>query len=290
MAAGIIAAMPRDATGTKALASGQHTTSTIVLPEVVPTGRPAVSVLDALPTRVVAPSYSFLRQSVRTLAAAPVAEGGTKPTSVVSVVAVENRLRTVAHISEQINHYLLSDSVNLERFVEDELVFGLRRAVETEVLAGDGTGEHFTGILATSGLVTQAFATNALTSVRKAFTTLDASGYTAGVIVLHASDWEAIELLEVISGATDGRGVPIDPVGRRLWGVPVVLNQGLGAKVGLVIGDGAVTVDHDGVVDTRWSDAVGSDFQTNNVRCRVEGRFGVSVNQPGACVKVATAA
>ena len=122
MAAGIIAAMPRDATGTKALASGQQTTSTIVLPEVVPIGRPAVSVLDVLPTRLVPPSYSFLRQSVRTLLAAPVAEGSTKPTSTISVAAVENRLRTVAHISEQINHYLLTDSVNLERFVVDELV------------------------------------------------------------------------------------------------------------------------------------------------------------------------
>jgi HK97 family phage major capsid protein len=168
----------------------------------------------------------------------------------------------------------------------------LRRAVEAEVLAGDGTCEHFTGVLSTSGIVSQVFVTNALTSVRKALTTLDATGYdtAGGVIVLHASDWENIELLESTSGATDVRGVPVDPVARRLWGIPVVLNQGLGAKTGLVIAGGAVTVDHDGVVDVRWSDAVGTDFTQNMVRCRVEGRFGVSVNQPGACVKVATQA
>jgi HK97 family phage prohead protease/HK97 family phage major capsid protein len=288
LAGRIIAAMPRH--GTKALAAGQQTTSLIMLPEVVPIGRPAVSVLDVLPSRVVPPSYSFLRQSVRTLLAAPVAEGGTKPTSTVSGAEVQNRLRTVAHISEQINHYLLSDNVNLERFVEDELIFGLRRAVEKQVISGDGTGENFTGILNTSGIVTQTFATNALTSVRKALTVLDAAGYQAGVIVLSAGDWETIELLESTSGATDVRGVPIDAVQRRLWGVPVVINQGLGAKVGLVIGDGAAVVDHDGNVDTRWSDAVGTDFQTNNVRCRVEGRFGLSVLQPGAVVKVATQA
>lgn len=109
------------------------------------------------------------------------------------------------------------------------------------------------------------------------------------LIVLSAGDWETIELLESASGATDVRGVPIDAVARRLWGVPVALNQGLGAKVGLVIGKDAVTVDHDGVVDVRWSDAVNDDFTKNFVRCRVEGRFGVSVNQPGAVVKVATA-
>lgn len=290
MAQRVITAMPRDASGTKALAAGQQTTSTILLDGIVETGRPAVSILDVLHSRRVPPSYSFLRQSARTLNAAPVAAGGTKPTSTVSVVAVENRLRVVAHVSEAIDQYLLGDNSNLERFVADELVYGLRLAVEAQVLAGSGSGENMTGILNTSGLVLQAFATNALTTVRKAITTLEANGYTPGVIVLHATDWEAIELLTATSGATDVRGVPIDPIARRLWGVPVVLNQGLGEDVGLVIGDGAVTVDHDGQVDVRWSDAVSDDFAKNQVRCRVEGRFGVSVNQPAAVVKVATAA
>lgn len=284
----IVKAMPRN--GTKALASGVQTTSTIVLPDVVETGRPAVSLLDILPIRIVPPSYSYLRQSARTNNAAPVAAGAVKPTSVVSVVGVENRLRVVAHLSEQIPRYLLSDNADLERFVRDELVWGLQKAIETEVISGDGTGEHFTGILNTSNVVVQAFVTNALTSVRKAMTTLDANGYEVGAVVLSAGDWETIELLEITSGATDVRGVPVDPVSRRLWGVPVVLNQGLGAKTGLVIGKDAVTLDHDGNVDAAWSENVASDFASNFLRCRVEGRFGVSVNQPGAVVKVGTAA
>ena len=49
-------------------------------------------------------------------------------------------------------------------------------------------------------------------------------------------------------------------------------------------------VDHDGAVEVKWSDVVSDDFAHNFIRCRVEGRFGVSVNQPGAVVKVATAA
>ena len=51
-----------------------------------------------------------------------------------------------------------------------------------------------------------------------------------------------------------------------------------------------MTVDHDGQVDIRSSDAVSDDFAQNQVRCRVEGRFGLSVNQPGAIVDDATAA
>jgi HK97 family phage major capsid protein len=88
-----------------------------------------------------------------------------------------------------------------ERFVADELIYGLRRAVEAQVVAGSGSGANMTGILSTSGIVVQAFATNALTTVRKAITTLEANGYTPGVIALHATDWETIELLTVTSGA-----------------------------------------------------------------------------------------
>ncbi len=108
--------------------------------------------------------------------------------------------------------------------------------------------------------------------------------------MLHGGDWETIELLTATISSTDVRGVPVDPVARRLWGYPVVINNTLGAKVGLVIGENAVIVDHDGRIETKWTDAVDDDVLKNQVRCRVEGRFGVSVAQPGAVVKVATAA
>ena len=69
-----------------------------------------------------------------------------------------------------------------------------------------------------------------------------------------------------------------------------MLNNTLGAKVGLVIGEGSVIVDLDGQFETKWTDAINDDVLKNQVRCRVETRAGVSVAQPGAVVKVATAA
>jgi len=48
-AARIVAAPPKDPSGTKALAAGQQVTSTIVLPEVVPAGRPALYALIRKP-------------------------------------------------------------------------------------------------------------------------------------------------------------------------------------------------------------------------------------------------
>ena len=55
---------------------------------------------------------------------------------------------------------------------------------------------------------------------------------------LNAPDWEAIDLLSMTSGAIDVRGAPIDPIARRVWGVPTVLNQGEGDDVGLIIRPG----------------------------------------------------
>ena len=55
---------------------------------------------------------------------------------------------------------------------------------------------------------------------------------------LNAPDWEAIDLLSITSGATDVRGAPIDPIARRVWGVPVVLHSGPGDDVGLIIAAG----------------------------------------------------
>lgn len=276
---------------TKALvASGARTTAVELRSEIAEQGRPPQSILDVLPSRVVSATYSYLRQTVRTNNAAPVATGGTKPTSTYTVESVDGKLVVVAHVSEQIDHYTLSDNSNLEGFVESEMLYGLRTALENQIINGSGTAPNLRGLLNTSGIQSQAFATNALTSIRKAITKLESQGYTPGVLAVSADDWEAIELLTATSGATDVRGVPIDAVTRRLWGVQAVVSTVLPAKTAVLLDGSAVAVDTDGQVDTRWSDAVDDDFERNYVRCRVESRFGLSVFKPNAVVSIATAA
>lgn len=277
--------------GAKALlAAGSRSTGVVMLPEVHEMGRPPVSILDVLPARQVAPNYSFLQQTTRTNNAAPVAEGGTKPTSVYTVTEKPAKLEVIAHVSEQIASYTLADNSNLEQFVNDEMLHGLRVEVEDQVLNGNGTAPALRGILATSGIQTQAFATDILTSIRKGITKIESQGLSADILIISATDWEAVELLAATSGATDVRGVPIDATARKLWGVQAVVSNALPAKTAVLLEQNAVSVDHDGVIDTRWSDAVSDDFLKNYTRCRVEGRFGLSVYRPLGVVSVATAA
>ena len=72
----------------------------------------------------------------------------------------------------------------METFIEGELDYVLRLAVEANVLSD---------INAPAGIQTQTCASSVLTRLRKGLTKLEVSGYTAGSIVLHPSDWESVE-------------------------------------------------------------------------------------------------
>ncbi|WP_231632638.1 HK97 family phage prohead protease [Gordonia sp. HS-NH1] len=279
-------------TGTKALTtSGQVTTDIPVAPTVIPTGRPAVSLLDVIPTvRRTGPQYRYIRQVSRALNAAAVAPGAEKPTSTMGTETVDGNVSVVAHLSEPLDKFVLADAPQLQRFVADELLYGLDVAIQAQALTGSGTGANQTGILNTSGVQVQAFDTSAIVSIRKAMTKAEANGYVPGVAVLRPEDWESIELTATSDDAVAFRGVPIDLLERKLWGLRVVLNTALPAKTGLVLDPAAVSIDNLGGIDIEWSTEAGDLFAHNQVQARVETRIGVSVYAPAAVYKVATAA
>src|SRR6478609_3675921 len=105
------------ADGQKALApSGVTIVGQEFVRDPVALGQVAHSLLDVLPTKQhTSAEYAYLRQSVRTNNAAIVAEGAAKPTSVYSVVRVENSLQVIAHLSEGIPRYWLLDNQALEQ-------------------------------------------------------------------------------------------------------------------------------------------------------------------------------
>jgi hypothetical protein len=79
-------------------------------PDPVALEKPAAGLLDVLPTvGHASPQYAYLRQSTRTNLAAVVADGATKPTSVYSVTRIEQSLSVVAHLSEGVPHYWVSE-------------------------------------------------------------------------------------------------------------------------------------------------------------------------------------
>jgi len=147
------------ADGQKALApSGVTIVGQEFVRDPVALGQVAHSLLDVLPTKQhTSAEYVYLRQSVRTNNAAIVAEGAAKPTSVYSVVRVENSLQVIAHLSEGIPRYWLLDNQALERSRGQRAAVRSGLAVEAKVLAD---------INATSGIQTHSYTTSGLATLR----------------------------------------------------------------------------------------------------------------------------
>lgn len=259
-------------------ASGAAVVAQEFSPNPITLGKPATGLLDVLPSKShTSPQYAYMRQSTRTNNAAVVASGAVKPTSVYSVTRIEQSLSVIAHLSEGIDRYWIEDNSFLQGFISNELQYGLNKAVEAKVLAD---------INGTSGIVTQAYATSVQATLRKAMTALELTGYVAESIVMHPTDFEAIELLLSTTNAVEHMGLPYDPATRRLYGLPIATTIAQAVGTAHVLGRGAVTVDHDSTgVQLIWSETSNADdFSKNLMRARLEGRFGTTVALPGAVV------
>lgn len=188
--------------GVKSLLSGQVQTPAVV--EVAPLPIKPRRLLDLIPrVELATNTYGFLRQTVATNNAAVVADNALKPTSVYTLTEVEGRARVVAHLSEPFPLRYLEDYEQLGAILDSQMVAGVLETLEAEILAGDGTGEHFTGLLHTSGVTQVPFKNDMLTTVRSALTTMLTKNEAPTAWVLNPLDVETMELLRE-NGATGG--------------------------------------------------------------------------------------
>ncbi|WP_330347497.1 phage major capsid protein [Streptomyces sp. NBC_00582] len=283
------------------LASGAVPLTVPLDPEPVRMGVPVLALRQLIPT-VSGPSrFSYLRQTTRTNNAAPVARGALKPTSVYTWERVDDRTRTIAHLSEPIARQDLRDAPALRRVLDIEMRLGTELGLEAQIINGSGSGENMTGIANVSGSQAQAWDTNLLTTTRKAKTKLELLSFLDGAAyVMNPSDWETVELL-ANNEADYYLGGPVQTVdvnARRLWGLPVVSTTAQTAGVAHLVNFREAT-ELQLVEDVRfdWSENVydpnalgagsgASDFQRNMIRFRAEMDAGLKIFQPSAIVEI----
>jgi HK97 family phage major capsid protein len=167
-------------------------------------------------------AVEFVRRTGFVNAAAATAELGAKPQSCIEMEIVSIPVRTIAHWLPA-TRQIVSDSASLRAFIDTQLLYGLALAEDDELLYGDGSGAHLTGLLTDPDIqtLTQAAGDNKADVIRRAMTLTEIAGYPATGTVLHPQDWEDIELLK----DDDGRYLFANPqlaAARRLWGLPVV--------------------------------------------------------------------
>lgn len=271
--------------GQKALVSGTIGTATVIDPNVVELPRVPRRLVDLIPTRgIESNTFEYVRQTVRTNNAAPVADNALKPTSVFTVEDVEDRVRVIAHLSEPVPLRLFADHNDLRMFLDNEMHGGVLDALEAQIASGSGVGENMTGILNTSGVATVAFATDMLTTIRKGLTLMQSTGVANGgnlSLLINPTDLEALDLLRA-DGAT-GQYLIGDPAGdslATLWTIPRVPSTSVAAGTAL-LGDfatGAQIIVREN--STLAVDTSGDLFTHNQALLRAEGRFGLAVKRP----------
>lgn len=213
--------------------------------------------------------------------------GGYKPEG---SWAFERKTAVVKTIAEWVpaTKRALADVAALEGLINDELASDIKEAEEGQILNGTGSGEDLTGINAWSGVQTQAYATDLLTTVRKAVTKARIVGRVApNAIVVNPAVAEAIDLLQDLNGIYRFGGP--QAIGQRtIWGLPVVESESQPIATAL-LGDfqKAVLWDREQTTVT-VTDSHADFFIRNMIAILAEERVAFAVTRPTAFVKVAT--
>lgn len=238
------------------------------------------------PGRTDSTSVEYPRQTTRTNAAAPVAEGATKPESALAFEMVTAPTRTIAHLLPA-SRQILDDASMLRSIIDGELRYMLGDAEETQLLNGDGTGQNLNGIVSQATAFAAPFAVENATLIDvllMAIAQVEAAGYEPDGICLNPLDWRQIQSMKTTDGSYLGSGPFSAEQVARLWTLPLVTTSAMATDNFLVTTSTAAQVfdrQHAVVeISTEHSDF----FSRNLVMLRAEERLALAVYRPGAFV------
>ncbi|MFE9935855.1 phage major capsid protein [Streptomyces hirsutus] len=212
--------------------------------------------------------------------------GGYKPESGVALAKVTTAVKTIAHWMPATKR-ALSDAAQIRTLIDAFLLYGLEEELEDQMIQGDGTGENFEGLGNVSGIQSQAWDSNLLTTLRKAKTKVRTVGRSiANAYLLNPVDLEALDLLQdnearYYFGGPTGAGTA-----SPLWNLPVIETEAVPAGTGYV-GDFRKAVLWDREQATiQVTDSHLDFFVRNLVAILAEMRAAFGVLQPSAFVEV----
>lgn len=280
------------AVNVKTITSASNSAGAMIAPdkrsEVVMLAKQRLTIRDLVaPGNTESNSVQYPRQTLRTNAAAVVAEGTKKPESSFAFELKDAPVRTIAHWTKA-SRQAMDDAPMLQSTIDGELRYGLQLAEEMELLFGDGTGQHILGIMPQAedydtdrnqtGDTMFDIIAHALAQAEVAL--LPATG-----IVLNTDDLEAMKIIKDDDGRYIGGG-PFGPPITSLWGRPVVGTPNMPNGEFLVgaFRDGAQIFD-------RWDAQVlistenEDDFVKNLLTILAEQRLALAVKRPAAFIR-----
>jgi HK97 family phage major capsid protein len=223
------------------------------------------------------------------------AGGGYKPESGLALGSVTTSVKTIAHWIP-VTKRALADAAQMVTLIDNFLEYGLEEELEDQMVAGDGTGENFTGLANVSGVQTQATVADPtgkpagfgrLLGARRALTKVRLNARAVpNAFVMHPLDWQTFEEIS----DNDGRFYGDGPFGTgdfpQLWGKPVFENEAL-TQGAYYTGDFSRSILWNRQQATITTTDSHADFFVRNLTAILaEMRAAFGVIQPNAFVKV----
>jgi HK97 family phage major capsid protein len=239
--------------------------------------------LNVVPTS--SGSVDYARQLARTNNAAVVAEGALKPTSTYTWEQVNAPVRVIAHIAK-LTRQAIDDVVQLQGEVDSEMRYGLALAEEGELLTGDGTGQHLTGLVPNATAYAAAITVEGVTEIdiiRLALLQAELALYPTDGLVLNPADWAKIEMTKTSEGAYIFAN-PMQLAGPRLWGKPVVSTPAQTIRKFLTGGFKLQTLYDRMAPEVVIASENEDDFIKNLYTMRCEERLALAIKKPGALI------
>lgn len=257
-------------------------------PGIIPLPQRRLTIRDLIaPGNTSSNLITYMKETLFTNNAAPVAEGAAKPQSTITMAQSTAPVIKLAHYMKASTE-ILDDLPALQSYINERLMYGLKLVEENQLLNGSGSGNNLNGIY------TQATAYSApivittpsrIDVLRLALLQADLAEYPSDGIVLHPSDWAAIELLKDSTGQYI-IGSPQGQLSPTLWGRPVVNTQAMTVDTFLV---GAFRMGAQVFDRMQASVAIATenedDFINNLITLLIEERLALVVNRPAAFVK-----
>lgn len=221
--------------------------------------------------------------------AAETAEGVVKPESDLTFEEITENVRTIPHFIK-VSKQAMDDSSFLSSYIDRRMRHGVNQKIESQVIAGDGTGVQLNGWLKAGNNV----ATDPLLTIdiyglaNKMKYEIIAADYEPSYFYMNPADWSTAETTRraagdgafiAASGAVSYVNNGLTPL---LWGLPVILSNSI--PVGTLICksvDADMYFNREDVV-VEMFDQDENNVQSNLITVRAEARGAEAVMVPAA--------
>jgi HK97 family phage major capsid protein len=197
-----------------------------------------IQVLDVVPSNTTtAAAVVYMEETTFTNAAAETAEAGTYAESALALTEQTSPVRKIATFIP-VTDEQLEDVPQVQGYLNNRLPFMLRQRLDAQIVAGNGTAPNLRGIINVVGVQTQARGTDPVPdAIYKAMVKVRVTGRAdPSAIIVHPTDWQNVRLLRTADGLYIW-GNPSEVGVERMWGLPVVQAEVIGAAGTALVGD-----------------------------------------------------